>query len=536
MGLLCLSAFCQVQAQTSSPGSGGKEKVRIDLLYADEAVADQGRRPDTQILNGNVQLRHDSMYMYCDSAFIYEKTNSVEAFGNVRMEQGDTLFIYGDYLFYDGEAQLAQLRERVSLINNQARLDADSLNYDRILNLGYFFNGGTLQDESNVLTSEWGEYSPVTKQASFNIDVVLENDRMILHSDTLKYNTQTKVAVIRGPSTIDDEDNHIYSEHGIYNTATEQAQLLDRSVIRTETREVIGDSLFYDRISGIGEGFGNVMMNDTVNKNAMYGNYCFYDDLEGSAFATGRAYAVDYSQGDSLFMGADTLRLVTFNINTDSVYRHMRAYRNVRVYRQDIQAVCDSMEFSSLDSCLTMYSQPVIWSGSDQLLGERIKVFMNDSTIDWAHVMNQALAVEAFDSQHYNQVSGKEMMAYFHDGELRQVDVNGNVLVVYYPVDEKDSTIIGMDYTEGSFMRLELREQKMQRGSFRGEASGVLYPLDQVPSGKDFLPSYVWLADIRPKDRYDIFDVKVREDDKLLKPQERPQTSTPRQMNIRRNR
>lgn len=101
------------------------------------------------------------------------------------MEQGDTLFIYGDYLYYDGMSQLAMLRENVRMINRNTELTTDSLNYDRLYNLGYYFDGGTLTDEENVLTSEWGEYSPATKLAVFNHEVKLVNPKFVLTSDTL---------------------------------------------------------------------------------------------------------------------------------------------------------------------------------------------------------------------------------------------------------------------------------------------------------------------------------------------------------------
>ena len=81
----------------------------------------------------------------------------------VQMVQGDTLFLYGDYLFYDGNTQIAQIRNNVRMENRTITLETDSLNYDRVANLGYFFDGGTLMDEENVLTSDWGEYSPATK-------------------------------------------------------------------------------------------------------------------------------------------------------------------------------------------------------------------------------------------------------------------------------------------------------------------------------------------------------------------------------------
>lgn len=533
-GILCLFGICLLSAQDRKPAEPEKKKTRIDLLFAERAWTDQQLLPDVQVLVGSVRLRHDSMYMYCDSALVYEKVNSVEAFGNVRMEQGDTLFIYGDYLYYDGMSQLAMLREHVKLINRTAELTTDSLNYDRVLNYGYYFTGGTLTDEENVLTSVWGEYSPATKLAVFNHDVELVNPQFVLTSDTLKYSTLTKVATILGPSDIVSEENHIYSELGIYDTQTDQAELLQRSVLTNGSRKLTGDSLFYDRVRGYGEAFDNVQMNDTLNRNMLTGDYCFYNERTENAVATRRAVAVDYSQGDSLFMHADTLRLITFHLNTDSVYREMRAYHKVRAYRTDVQAVCDSMVYNSKDSCLTMYTDPILWQGPQQLIGEEIKVYMNDSTIEWAHIVSQALAVEQKDSVHYNQVSGKEMMAYFSGGEMRQVDVNGNVLVVYYPVDDKDSSLIAMDYTEGSFLRMLLKERRMQRGAFIGKATGTMYPMDQIPPDKMKLPSFVWFDYIRPLNKEDIFNWRGKKAGQVMQKSNRKPVTSPRDMHIER--
>ena len=511
------------------------KKTKVYLLHADEGQADKLARPDVQVLIGNVKLRHDSMYMYCDSALIFEKTNSVEAFSNVRMEQGDTLFIYGDYLYYDGMTQIAQLRENVKMINRNTTLLTDSLNYDRLYDLGYYFEGGTLMDEENVLTSDWGEYSPATKQSVFNHDVKLVNPKFVLTSDTLKYSTDTKIATILGPSDIVSDKNHIYSERGIYNTTTEQAELLDRSVLTNEGKKLTGDSIFYDRVLGYGEAFDNVQMNDTINRNMLTGNYCFYNEITGSALATQRAVAIDYSQGDSLFMHGDTLRLITYHINTDSMFREMRVYHKVRAYRTDVQAVCDSLVYNSKDSCMTMYTDPILWHGSQQLLGEEIKVYMNDSTIDWAHIINQALAVEQKDSVHYNQVTGKEMKGFFVGGDMRQVDVNGNVLVVFYPIDDKDSTMIGLNYSEGSFLRMLLKERRMEQGAFIGKANGTLYPMDQIPADKYKLPPFVWFDYIRPRNKEDIFEWRGKRAGEQLQKSDRKPIVSPRNMNIKRN-
>ncbi|WP_321481275.1 OstA-like protein [uncultured Bacteroides sp.] len=507
-----------------------KKRTRVDLLHADEALADKLLRPDVQILVGSVKLRHDSMYMYCDSALIYEKTNSVEAFNNVRMEQGDTLFIYGDYLFYDGMAQLAMLRENVKMINRKTTLVTDSLNYDRLYNLGYYFEGGMLTDEENVLTSDWGEYSPSTKVAVFNHEVELVNPRFTLTSDTLKYSTDSKIATILGPSNIVNEKNHIYSERGIYNTLKGQAELLDRSILTNEGKKLVGDSLFYDRKAGYGEAFDNVVMTDTINKNMLTGDYCYYDELKSNALATKKAVAIDYSQGDSLFMHGDTLQMNTYNLNTDSVYREMKAYHKVRMYRTDIQGVCDSLVFSTKDSCLTMYRDPILWNENQQLLGEEIKVYMNDSTIDWAHIINQALTVEKKDSIHYNQISGKEVKAYFQNGEMRKVDVIGNVLVIYYP-EEQDSTMIGMNTSETSLLNLYLKDRKMDKMIMSPRSNGTLYPMDQLPADKMKLPTFAWFDYIRPQNKKDIFNWRGKKSgESLRKTSRKPVTSPKREL------
>lgn len=539
--LLCLFSFSLMSMingstfniQRSIDQTPQKQKVRIDLLYADEAVADQNQRPDVQVLRGSVKLKHDSMYMYCDSALIFEKINSVEAFGNVHMEQGDTLFIYGDYMYYDGTTQLAKLRSNVRLINRETVLETDSLDYVRVLDLGYYFDGGMLRDTVNVLTSMLGEYSPSTKQAVFEYNVELVNPQFTLTSEDLTYNTLTKIATINSDAEIVNEQSHIYTNSGVYNTMTERGELFNRSVVVNEGRLLTGDTLLYDRLQGFGEAFGNVSLNDTVNKNILTGDYCYYDELKENAFATKRAVAIDYSQGDSLYMHGDTLRLVTFYPKTDSAYREMRAYYKVRAYRSDVQAVCDSLVVNSKDSCMTMYRDPVLWHGEEQLLGELVKVYSNDSTIERAHIINQALAIERFDSAHYNQITGKEMIAHFEGGEIKETEVNGNVLTIYHPIDEKDSTIIVMVYAEGSYLKMFMKDRKMDKGMFVGKTTGTAYPLDQIPAGKDRLSAFVWFDYMRPKDKNDIFDWRGKPADQVLKKVERESTGDPRDVRVR---
>ena len=529
LGILCLFGFCLVAQVQPQRNVGQPVKSKVYLLHSDVLKKSKDNPdPNAQILVGDVVFRHDSIYMYCDSACFYEKTNSLEAFNNVRMVQGDTLSLYGDYLFYDGNTQLAQVRNNVRMENRTTTLTTDSLNYDRIANLGYFFDGGTLSDEEYVLTSDWGEYSPATKMSVFNYEVQLVNPQFTLTSDTLRYNTATKIASIVGPSDIHSDENHIYSELGFYNTTLGQAELLNRSVLSNNGKKLTGDSLYYDRNQGYGEAFNDVVFVDTINKNMLTGNYCYYNQLTSYAFATDEAVATDFSQGDSLFIHADTLQMFTYHLDTDSVYREARAYHKVRVYRTDVQAVCDSLVFSSKDSCLTMYRDPILWNGQQQLLGEQIMVYMNDSTIDWAHIHNQALSVERIDSVNYNQVSGKDMKAYFKDGEMEQVDVIGSVRLVYYPM-EKDSTLIGMNVSESSELNVYLENRKLKKMVMKPQSSGTLYPMDQLPPEKMKLENFGWFDYVRPLNKKDIFHWRGKKAGQELKKNVRGNVPLPNQ-------
>jgi lipopolysaccharide export system protein LptA len=520
---LTLFFFCgsliTVSAQQDSLKTTTK-RTQVDLLHSDVLRFDKKRNPDAQIVEGNVVFRHDSMYMYCDSAYFYSKTNSLEAFSNIKIVQGDTLSLYGNHLYYDGNTEIAMMREEVQMVHNETVLDTDSLNYDRVLNLGYYFNGGTLTDKDNTLVSDWGEYSPQTKIAVFNHEVQLTNPQFVLNSDTLKYSTQTRVATILGPSTIDSKQNHIDSQRGTYNTITHQANLLDRSVLINGPKRMTGDSLFYDRKRGIGKAFNNIVMRDTVNKNMLRGDYCIYYELQQKAIATKRAEAVDYSQGDSLYLHADTLYMNTYHLNTDSMYKEIKGYHKVRAYRRDVQASCDSLVFTSKDTCMTLYKDPVMWHGPQQLLGEVIRIYMNDSTIDWVHIENQALAVEKMDSIHYNQVTGKEMKAYFKKGEMYRSLVERSVQVGFY-FQEKDSTLIAYNTSETSILDMYIKNRKLDKAIMRPKTTGVTYPMDKIPEDKLFLPNYVWLDYMRPKSRKDIFNWIGKKTEHILKPAQR---------------
>ncbi|MDD6209629.1 MAG: OstA-like protein [Bacteroidales bacterium] len=476
---------------------------KIFLEHADELVFDKDQKADVQVLVGNVEFRHQTSYMFCDSAYFYELSNSLEAFGNVRMEQGDTIFVYGDYLIYNGNTSLAELRDSVRMINNDVTLYTDSLNYDRVTNIGYYFNGGTIVDEENTLYSLFGQYSPATKLAFFKDSVYLKNPRFDLYSDTLTYNTTTKFAEITGPTEIISDSTIIYSTSGWYNTLEDLSVLLNRSVLWNGTKSLIGDSIAYDKMSGQGKAFGNVILNDTLKKVSLYGEYVFYDDVKKYAFATDSAMCAEYSQPDTLFLHADT---ISFN-EVDTTQREIKAYHGVRFYRIDLQGVCDSMIYNSRDSILNMYIDPYLWNANYQLSGDSVRIFLNDSSISHAEIISSAFAIEHVDSSYYNQLRGSVLKAYFDGRQIRRIFVDGNAESIFYP-EEKDSSLIGVNKTKSGFLSIDIKDNKLERLTLWPQSEGTLIPLEQSTETDRFFSDFNWNPELRPTDRYDIFRVK----------------------------
>lgn len=498
------------QMRTTAKNNRKPSDSRVHLLHSDRLYFNQRIHPTAQFLVGNVRFEHDGTLMWCDSALFYEATNSFDAFGNVRMRQTDTLSLVSDVLYYDGLDQMARARYNVVLTHRGTTLYADSLDYDRLYDMGYFFEGGKLVDQDNELTSDWGEYSPSTREAVFNYNVRLVNPRppkeakSVLISDTLHYNTRTGIAHVLGPSNIDDGDNHIYTENGYYDSNTKESFLLDRSILQNGNKVLVGDSVYWNGQDSVGKAYGHAIYSDTLNKNMFIGNYALYNDRIGYAEAADSAVLIDYSQKDTFYAHADSFFLYTYHIDTDSMYRMLHAYHHVRAYRVDIQAVCDSMVYDGRDSCTTMYKDPIVWQEGQQLLGEMIKAWRNDSTLDSVYVINQALSVERLDSIHYNQVASKEMHSYFEDGDLRLNVADMNVYVNYYPYDD-DSLMIGMNHTETSQMKMYMKDKKVEK-IWMPEATGVMYPVPMVPPNMLYLENFAWFDYIRPLDKDDIFN------------------------------
>ena len=520
MMILCLFGLCLVQAMQAPKKKTSRPKGdRFYLLHADELRYDMfGANPDAQIVKGKVSFLHQGAHLTCDSAYFYQGTNSVRAFGHVHFRQGDTLSLVCDRADYDGQMQMMHARQNVVLHHRHQVLRTDSLDYDRLYDMANFFEGGTLIDGKDRLVADWGEYHTKTREAKFVYNVKLRSGKDVVTTDTLYYDVRQSKAHMVGPSKIvSGNGSVVHTKDGYYDTKTDQAQLYGRSTMTDKEKSITGDSLYYVK-DGMSSGYGNVVYVDKKNKNSLRCNYLKYNEKTGYGFATRNPVAMDYSQKDTLWVHSDTMKIYTFNINTDSVYRKVHAYNKVRAYRTDVQAVCDSLVFNSQDSSMTMYKDPIVWNGNRQLLGEVIKVYMNDSTIRFAHVINQALSIEQMkDSIHFNQVSSKEMKAYFEDGQARMGESIGNVQTIYYLTNDKDSSLVGLNYMETDTMRMYLSPQRQLQKIWANKSVGTFYPITQVPATRTKLANFAWFDDLRPVDKDDIYVWRGKKSDQQLK-------------------
>ncbi len=465
-----------------------------------------------QVLAGNVKLRKGGMFMYCDSAQIFETTNSVHAFGNVRMEQGDTLFVYADELDYDGEIEEAVLYadagKKVRLINRDVTLYTDVFHYDMLNEIGYYNVGGELVDKQNRLKSWEGEYHPQTKDAFFNIEVHLtsrqKSDTLNIYTDSLEYNTTTHVAHLVNPSEIINSDGTIYTSDGFYNTSTGVADLYKRSKVKTNRgNTLIGDTLFYDRKQQYGEAFGNMVIVDSARQSSLHGNYGFYDEIRDSAFVTGRALAKEYSKGDTLYLHGDS---ITAYLDLTDSTRVTNAFHKVRFYRSDLQGLCDSLSMTERDSILYMYRHPIVWSGQRQIFGNVINVHLADSTVDWARLPQFGMMAEHIAEDCYNQLSGTDMTTWFNDSTVTRLYVEGNVQLNIFPM-ESDSSYNKFAYVESSYMDAYFNSNQVESIHFWPETTSKITPLYLAKRNSYFLPKFRWYEDLRPMNPEDVFVV-----------------------------
>ncbi|MDE5774026.1 MAG: hypothetical protein K2H86_06180 [Muribaculaceae bacterium] len=531
-------------------------RYRTNIVFLEQA--DSLYRPlradeEMQVVKGNVRFRQAGLWMYCDSAYYYPDRNSLDAFSNVKMQQGDTLFVYADQLDYDGSVRFARLRcgptrSQVLLENRDVKLNTDSLDYDLATDLGWYQNGGKLEDKQNILTSVYGNYSPSTKNAEFYNSVVLrsKDNKFEMITDTLYYNTDTHIARIETLTEIRSDNDTIFTTKGLYNTETGIAELLARSTIMhrdslNRVTTMVGDSIVYDPETRITRAYTfrdpakiptPMVITDTARKAILIGGFGIYNDSTREAMATEYPLMMEFSRPDTIYLRADTIRTWLVNravpdrqrtdsipvtlidsITGDSIitlqprividsitkeFHLARAYPRARFFRRDMQGIADTIMFTEYDSILNMTRLPIVWSDERQIKGDTITVHFNDSTADWARLPHKGLMMEEVEEDFYNQLSADRMMLYLDGDGLRRLEGEGSVMTIFLPM-EKDSTYSRFVYAESSYMDVDLTNGQLDRLKMWPEVSGTVTPVGDVKNSQKLLPKAEWFGYLRPR-------------------------------------
>lgn len=532
-----LSSFFTL-AQSSVQAGGKKiEILNAGALRFSDSIASGAKR-----LIGDVRLKHEAVLMFCDSAYLYSD-NSLDAFGHVHIRQNDTINLYGDLLKYNGNTKKALLTKNVSVNKTDMTLTTQELNYDVTTSVGFYVTPAKIVNKENVLTSDQGYFFAKTNDLTFKKNVVLTNPQFVINCDTMRYNTTSKITYFTGPTTIKSKENLIYAEDGWYDTFNDVSRFSKNSYIITKDQKMFGDSLYYDRKKGLGKAKKNVQIIDTAQKATISGDLALYYEFIDLSIMTGHAlltqiYDTDSLKKDTLYIHADTLKAwgelaaraaasggkikYTRNRNKDPKApkaiidpknpndttefdndQRLFAYHKVKFFKNDMQGKCDSLIYSTYDSTMKLYGDPVLWSDANQLTSDSIRVNTGKKSIKSLELFGTGFIVSQEDSLRYNQIRGKYMKGYFNDNKLYRVDVEGNGQTIYFAKEKQE--LKAVNRADCSDLRILLKDNQIDRITFLTKPEATLYPLDKIDVKELKLKDFSWRIKQRPLTFKDIF-------------------------------
>lgn len=505
--LIALTGFLLVfPALAQNENTEGR---RINIVYGGTFTKDEARLPGASIFSKDarqVQFEHQGADLWCDYALLYQQENRLEAIGNVRLEQGDSIVMTGGFIEYFGELKLAKSSKEVRLTNKTMTLDTDTLYLDREKQEAFYNHNGTIVDSINTLTSKVGRYDMVLKKYVFQDSVSILNPDYTVNSARLDYYTTTKKAYMYGPSTIVGEDYTLYCERGYYDTASESGFGIKNTEIHYDDRIIEGDSVYFNKAAEFASATNNIVITDTINKGVIRAHYAEVHKAKDSLFATKRAVSVSIIEQDSLYMHGDTL-MVTGPPDA----RVFRTFRDARFYKKDLSGKADSIHFEEKNGITRLLKRPVLWNLENQMTGDSILLLSNQESeqLDSLKVLGNAFIISEDTLGHrgYNQAKGKNLFGKFKDNELQTADLIGNTEVVYYMYDDKDE-LMGINKTICSKIRLKIENSDIKEIIFYTNPDGTLYPEREFPEDSRLLEGFLWRGSERIFGPEDLFSAE----------------------------
>ncbi|MDX5583669.1 MAG: OstA-like protein [Aureibaculum sp.] len=482
------------------------QQKRIKIVHADNSTIDEENYPGATVLLGNVYMEHDGISLRSKKAIHYKNDNFLKAFGDVVLNQGDSISQTSTYVEYNGNNKLARSWGNVILKDALMTLTTDTLDFNRTEQLLYYRYGAIIEDTTNVLESKEGNYFLKTSKFQALSNVVLTNPDYVLESDHLDYFTNNGQTFLYGPSTITGKDNFIYTEKGFYDTKTNISHFTKNARIEYNNRTITADSLYYDRNKGFASATKNIQMKDTVNNSIIRGNYAeFYKKLD-SAYVVDRAVAIMKIEKDSMYIHGDTL-LITGNPEK----RILRAFHRVKFFKKDLSGKCDSIHTDQQSGLTQLFKNPVLWSQDTQITGDSIHLISNPKTekLDSLKVLQHAFIIQK-DSTGFNQIKGRKILGKFIDNDLHDINVIGNSESILFLRNDNDNSLIGIDKTTCSSIFIELKNNEILSTIYYTNPDGETKPPSIYPEDERLFKGFIWRENERPFNKEDIF---IKDDD-----------------------
>ncbi|MEO0065934.1 MAG: hypothetical protein RI983_1260 [Bacteroidota bacterium] len=541
--LASITCLCSnLLAQRLPSGTLAPEGKKIDIL---SALKYNYQKIDSLnefvALVGNVVVQQEKVIFYADSAVLNRQLNILEAFGNVHINDADSIHTYAQYLKYLGKEKKAYLQKKVRLTDGEGMLTTDELEYDATVKIGTYLKGGKLVNKKSTLTSTEGYYYGETKDVIFKKKVVMIDPDNIINSDTLQYNTSTEIATFTSPTVVYNikDKRTIKTKEGFYDMKNKKAELYKRSVIEDSSAIFTADDMAFDDSTGLGEFRGNAVYKskDTAQGFDMIANNIRTNKKTNSMVATQKPLLLIKQGADTIYIAADTLYSAKLSELTkkrvvpqvrdaswldsvskqtkllpkdeeDSADKFFEAYYNVKIFSDSLQATGDSLFYSLNDSVFRLFKKPIVWAQENQITGDTIYLFIKNKKPERLYVFENSMAINKVDSvDYYNQLRGTTINANFVDGKINDMRAKGNAENVYYAQDE-EKNFIGVNKSSADVIDVFFEDSKPQKVVFLRNLEGTTYPMRSTNHEDLKIRGFKWLESLKPKSKYDLLIFK----------------------------
>lgn len=483
-----------VAALGQAPGGG--KLVNIQRADSLKSVVIGG--VSLKKLMGNVALQQGNVQLFADLVLQNEARNTLQAFGNVRIIQADSVTIVGDTATYNGNTRFARMTGRTVILNDgTVTLTTRRLDYNLSSHVAYYTGGGTIVDKQSTLTSREGTYNTESKLFTYRGDVRIVDPQSTITADSLRYSSLSKDAFFIAPAKIVSKGDTLFANDGSYNVTNQISNFRGRSTVRTKDFDLTADTLNYDKPTQIGIARGNVVFNARRDSTLLTGQVGRYYGNQGLTRVWGNALMRNLRQRDTLYLAADTLVSREIYQPRDTL-RRLYAYRNVLIFKRDFQGKCDSLAYYVNDSTLYFYKKPILWSEGNQSEGDSIRLMLKNGKLNVMVLQGKAFAIALDTLKQFNQMKGRRITSYLNpEAQIDRVFVEGNAESIYFALDD-DQKLIGMNRVECAKMTLNFKAGAVRRIAFVGKPESALTPPRQITAENRELDGFNWRIKLRP--------------------------------------